>query len=232
MLFYLGYTLRLYVINKRHELTQAVNMIPDIEKFLRCESSEQEESQLLEWIEQNKENKRFFERERMLFNTSILHTPKKDQQHGTSRLMKIRKLKRIGFYSSNIAALIALAMLFGWMFNLYTEYELTTQMVRIDVPAGQKMNITLADGSVVWLNSESQITYPLKFGKKRHVKIDGEAMLYVAHDPKHPFTVETFACNVEVLGTQFNVVADSIAGRFSTALINGKVKVFNKKNRK
>ncbi len=62
-------------------------------------------------------------------------------------------------------------------------------------------------------------------GKERRVKVSGEAMFDVAHDARHPFVVETFACDVEVLGTKFDVVADEAESRFSASLLRGSVKV-------
>ena len=59
-------------------------------------------------------------------------------------------------------------------------------------------------------------------------KISGEAMFDVEHDPAHPFVVETFACDVEVLGTKFDVMAEEREGLFSAALLRGSVKVSNK----
>lgn len=60
------------------------------------------------------------------------------------------------------------------------------------------------------------------------MKISGEAMFDVEHDADHPFVVETFACDVEVLGTKFDVEAEPDEGIFSTALLRGSVKVSNK----
>ena len=63
---------------------------------------------------------------------------------------------------------------------------------------------------------------------ERRVKVAGEAMFDVEHDPAHPFVVETFACDVEVLGTKFDVMAEEREGLFSAALLRGSVKVTNR----
>ena len=60
------------------------------------------------------------------------------------------------------------------------------------------------------------------------MKVSGEAMFDVEHDPAHPFVVETFACDVEVLGTKFDVTAEEREGLFSAALLRGSVKVTNR----
>lgn len=94
------------------------------------------------------------------------------------------------------------------------------------VPAGQRINLTLQDGTSVWLNSGAEIEYPALFaGDTRQVRLKGTALFDVSHDAGHPFVVETYACRVEVLGTRFNVNADEQHGIFSTALLRGSVRV-------
>lgn len=96
----------------------------------------------------------------------------------------------------------------------------------IEAPAGQHVRISLNDGSQVDLNSGSRLIYPAIFsGGERRVKLVGEARFDVSHDEKQPFVVETFAYDVQVLGTDFNVIADEAKGRFATALFEGRVSI-------
>lgn len=89
--------------------------------------------------------------------------------------------------------------------------------------------MTLQDGTKVWLNAGTTLTYPAVFSRRdRRVKVAGEAMFDVAPDPDHPFIVETYACDIEVLGTKFNVRAEETENLFSTALMRGSVKVSNR----
>lgn len=93
---------------------------------------------------------------------------------------------------------------------------------------GKQIRVTLNDGSVLDLNSGSRIVYPSIFvGKERRIQLYGEAMFDVKSDADRPFIVETFACDVKVLGTHFNVIADEAKNLFSTALFRGKVAVLN-----
>ncbi|RVU00707.1 FecR family protein [Mucilaginibacter limnophilus] len=88
--------------------------------------------------------------------------------------------------------------------------------------------LILPDGSKVWLNAKSSITFPIAFsGKQRTVKMRGEAMFEIVHDEKHPFIVQTDEQTIEDIGTIFNVnaYADETATR--TTLVEGKVKVNN-----
>lgn len=96
----------------------------------------------------------------------------------------------------------------------------------IAVPAGQRINITLPDGTNVWLNARTTIQYPVTFNSsERLVKLDGEAYFDVARDETKPFIVQTNKFNVEVLGTKFDVESYSETQQFETALMEGSVKI-------
>lgn len=98
-------------------------------------------------------------------------------------------------------------------------------------PRGSKViNMALSDGSKVWLNAGSSLTYPIAFsGSKREVTVTGEVYFEVAHDKSHQFIVHKGAMDVEVMGTHFNVNAfedDDIT--IKVTLLEGLVKVKNK----
>ncbi|MBO9572409.1 MAG: FecR domain-containing protein, partial [Chitinophagaceae bacterium] len=95
----------------------------------------------------------------------------------------------------------------------------------MSTPKGGQYQLTLADGTRVWLNAASSITYPTAFNNKiREVSITGEAYFDVAKNKSQPFIVKTNEEQVTVLGTEFNINAypDEIS---KTSLINGSVKI-------
>ena len=97
-------------------------------------------------------------------------------------------------------------------------------------PRGSKViNMDLADGSKVWLNAGSSLTYPVLFmGNERKVSVTGEAYFEVAHDASRPFIVNNGAMNVRVLGTHFNVNAFEDDGNdIKVTLLEGSVKINN-----
>lgn len=99
----------------------------------------------------------------------------------------------------------------------------------VTTPKGNDFKIVLPDGTKVWLNTLSTISYPVVFdGKERKVKIIGEAYFEVARNPYQPFIVEANGTEVRVLGTHFNVSAYSEENTVKTTLIEGAVKVTNK----
>lgn len=128
------------------------------------------------------------------------------------------------------AAILAIGLFVGGYIGKEHTYDmLAGQINTLQVPYGQRLKFTLPDGSVVQLNSGAKIEYPAVFHKKlRKVTLSGEAVFDVEHDAKRPFVVETFASNIRVLGTKFNVVADERRQRFSTALLEGRVQITNR----
>jgi len=94
---------------------------------------------------------------------------------------------------------------------------------------GQQYQVVLPDGTKVWLNAASSITYPANFAnlKDRKVQLSGEAYFEVAKDKQHPFIVKTDQQQVEVLGTHFNVNSYGDEKATKTTLLEGSVKVSN-----
>jgi len=91
---------------------------------------------------------------------------------------------------------------------------------------GGQSQLLLADGTKVWLNSASSITYPTSFsGKDRAVKITGQAYFEIAKDKSKPFVVTAQDMNVEVLGTHFDINGYGDERTIKTTLLEGSVKV-------
>lgn len=94
-------------------------------------------------------------------------------------------------------------------------------------PRGSKVvNLILADGSLIWLNAGSSVTYPVSFpGNERHVIVNGEAYFEVKPDKTRPFTVSKNENHITVLGTHFNVNAYDDEKEMSVTLLEGAVSV-------
>jgi transmembrane sensor len=94
-------------------------------------------------------------------------------------------------------------------------------------PRGSRpISILLADGTIVWLNTESSLKYPVAFsGNERKVEITGEAYFEVAHDAKKPFIVTKAQTSITVLGTHFNVDAYDDNESIKVTLLEGSVEV-------
>jgi len=96
----------------------------------------------------------------------------------------------------------------------------------VTTPRGGEYQLVLQDGSKVWLNSASSISFPAVFtGKTREVSITGEAYFEIAKNPAKPFRVKALNSVVEVLGTHFNMMAYNDEAEMKTTLLEGSVKI-------
>lgn len=109
-----------------------------------------------------------------------------------------------------------------------------SEISQLLIPHGSSSKIVLNDSSVVWLNAGSSLIYPSKFGSKnREVVLFGEAFFEVVKDAKKPFTVQTTALEITVLGTKFNISAYPEDKTIQTVLEEGSVAIrkINRTNR-
>ena len=194
--------------------------------YYKGEVSDEEAQQITEWIEAKIEHQRYYQQLCRLFEVSYwiedipeqteVAFPKKTKalpwKHYVISFMKVAAIFVLGF---------ALHFFLNWQKT--THHELQHQ---IHVPTGQHVEIMLADGSKVWLNSGSTLTFPSKFnGKKRMVELDGEGFFEVKSDKEHPFIVSTSKYQVKAVGTSFNIYDYQDSPQFEAALLNGKVEV-------
>lgn len=94
------------------------------------------------------------------------------------------------------------------------------------VPKGGEYSMFLADGSEVWMNSETSLQFPVRFSaEKREVWLEGEACFKVAGNPDVPFIVHLNGCDITVLGTFFNVCAYVEDQQYQMTLVEGKIQI-------
>lgn len=113
----------------------------------------------------------------------------------------------------------------GWYWHSAREEARARQNI-VGTEKGSRSKLTLPDGSRVWLNGDSRISYGASFGKNnRELTLTGEAYFDVAGDPNHPMIIRTAAVTIRVLGTAFNVRAYPEEKTTATTLVQGKVQV-------
>lgn len=198
-------------------------------KYINGQTSEQEEKTIVDWLDADPNNQKELNalwsmQDALIANVPYPHHP---HLHLPTRRPKWYRQRFIRICTQAAAVLLLVAG--SWYASRTVIIEDTAkQYLSVAAPAGQRIDITLQDGTSVCLNSEAKLEYPIRFNRNRRVKLSGEAMFNVEHDAARPFIVETFACDVEVLGTKFNVTANELTHDFTTALLRGKVKVTNK----
>ncbi len=138
----------------------------------------------------------------------------------------VRKKKKLFYKTASIAAafigIIGIAF-FSSLFLVNQE-----KMVTQATAKGEKREIYLQDGSTVFLNSNSSITYPENFQEQRNLQLKGEAFFNVKRNPDKPFTITTGEVQTTVLGTSFNIHAYK-SNNIEVSVNTGKVEVSRKK---
>ncbi len=108
---------------------------------------------------------------------------------------------------------------------LYSQGTQTPEWGEMLVPPGQRSSLELSDGTTLWLNSGTRVTYPASFkGRERKIFVDGEVFADVAHDKRHPFIISAGDVEVKVLGTKFNMRAYTADQLIEVALVEGSVR--------
>lgn len=136
--------------------------------------------------------------------------------------------KRISAYYRQIAAILLVPLILGLTVVLFQHIPQPGTFTA-EAPLGQKARVELPDGSQVWLNSGSKITYASDFNrKKREISLEGEAYFDVRKNAGKPFWVHTASLDVQVTGTKFNLNAYNDELVTETALLEGHVNLFLK----
>ena len=195
-----------------------------LHRFFAGTASFEEEEAVCDWVDASDKNREELIRERKYFDVLLLHKTKNSSMvqsgHRFSLPFVIRESLKI---AAAISVLLVSAL---YISNNVGKSAPVLEMNKIVVPPGQRANLTLSDGTNVWLNARTKIVYPAVFDKSvRQVAVDGEAYFDVAKDKKRPFIVETGKCNMEVLGTKFNVEGYSDKDDFEVTLMEGSVRV-------
>ncbi|MCQ2135167.1 MAG: FecR domain-containing protein [Bacteroidales bacterium] len=191
-------------------------------KFFNGELSENESIELISWAEKSQDNYAMLEKERQLFDLLNL-APEECFAEPEVKVRRLTFVWKALSVAAGVAALIAAALFLRTPDK--SQYMVADTVVT--APAGSRSLVNLPDGTQVWLNAGSSMTYSALPGKdgKREVSLEGQARFDVSKDEAHPFVVHTYLADIEVLGTSFDVIADKDRGLFETALFTGKVSI-------
>ena len=198
-----------------------------LNKYIAGDATPEEKEEVARWLDTDKKNMKEFLALRKLYDISIW------QQEANSTIQENKAtdkkqwtLRTIAIELSKIAAIFIIAFTVVYSFIITEETTDPANMQTIFVPPGQRAELTLTDGTKVWLNAKTTFSFPDRFtADSRNVILDGEGYFDVAKDAEKPFTVKTEKYDIRVLGTEFNVTAYSASSNFETSLLKGSVEV-------
>lgn len=204
-------------------------------KFLNREISVEEENNLLDWVNAKPVNRFYFNsiRDTWYSASQLTQTSFFNEAGALDKLHKhinaySDKSKKYNFsYFLKVAAILLGVFALGGI-SSYLFINKTTssnQVVKVLAPKGSRSVAYLPDGTVVWLNAGSELSYKVNSGKNREVKLSGEAFFKVKTDKKHPFIVQAKGLSIKALGTSFNVKAYPEEKKVTTTLVEGIVNI-------
>jgi len=198
-------------------------------KYIKGECTYQEKKDVLRWLDSDPANMKEYIALRRMNDIFIWQTnPDFVSNKKSKKSFSLLSLNKYYLEILKIAAVFIFAIFVSrFLFPDIYSVRPVVAMQTINVPAGQRAEIILADGTKVWLNANSKLIFPSQFAEKsRIVKLDGEGFFDVTHNKSKPFIVETNnKYNVKVWGTKFNLIAYSKNKQFETSLLEGSVEV-------
>lgn len=210
-------------------------MDEQLDKYFLGELSNREKAALFDQIESCPEKKMEFIRMQNTVAISKLAKQKGDEERAGQKMKELetrinrKQVRHFYLNMAKYAAVIAVVLVNAWLLtDKFIPQEKPLLFTKIEVPKGQRIFMTLQDGTEAWLSPRSVIKIPNEFSMdERSVELDGEGFFSVTKDAKRPFIVKTQRYNIEVLGTKFNVFAYSKSKKFETILVEGRVQVTN-----
>lgn len=137
-----------------------------------------------------------------------------------------KRIHKLTFAISSVAAVLLLLFVVYALFRSLAPRTIVAQNHVVQTGKGERKKITLLDGSTVWLNAESSLSFAPNFGKKhRNLKLVGEAFFEVGPKRDCPFIIYAAGIKTSVLGTSFNVKAYPNYRQVKVAVSSGKVQV-------
>ena len=196
-------------------------------RYIEGNADAKEKKHIILWLNEKPEHVQEYLKQRKLYDLQIWNTEKISSNNlSTPETAKKHVSRRIYTDILKIAASLIIGILGTVLFfsREAPDEELMTHA--ITVPASQRAELLLSDGTKVWLNSGTTLTYPEKFSKNaREVILDGEGYFKVKENKEKPFTVKTPQHDLLVLGTEFNVKAYSKSNKFEASLLSGSIEI-------
>lgn len=211
---------------------QDINII--IARYFDGSAAPDEIKRLRQWIEQSPDNKKIFFEQQDLWEalTPSFSVSESDTEKAERKVMAKAGIvprgsgiiRKLFVFWSRIAAVAILPLIAITVFFLARPGNATLQDITLSTDYGCTSKATLPDGTLVWLNANSSLSYPQNMhADSRDVNLQGEAYFDVHSDAAHPFIVHTPYISVTATGTEFNV--NAYDSDVSVTLAEGKVEI-------
>ncbi len=211
-------------------------------------NNEQDELYWENWIREHPDKEEVVKEARYLVHTMSVRVPSEEKQKEWKKVrpkkfsykkkqsipaQEFRSKRKFAFLGVAAVLLLFVAGLWFWNSNNKGEDKIRNTssnpslVTAFETHYGEQHKVVLKDGTKVWLNADSKLTYvsDFKTDDKREVSLSGEAYFEVSQKAHQPFIVHTKGMNIIVLGTSFNVKAYPKEQAFETTLVDGSVKV-------
>jgi ferric-dicitrate binding protein FerR (iron transport regulator) len=191
-----------------------------LERYIEGNVTPEEIAAVVDWLNASAGNVREYMALHKLYDISVLNRA----ELPAAIVRRRPAVRRIAIEFAKIAAVFAVAMACFHFLDRQPAEMLPAAFHTLVVPAGQRAELLLSDGTKVWLNAKSRLVYPAVFENgKREIRLDGEGFFEVTPNEAQPFVVKTKAMDIQVLGTEFNVVAYDTYPATEVALLKGSV---------
>lgn len=205
-----------------------------IVSYLKGEATNDQQKELLAWLELSEENRFYFRSIKDVYDLGRIESDIRDSQVDRQWHKFLDKVfpvyntnswLRIGHILLRYAAVFAFGLICMQLISYFiSDKETYSKVTKVETGVGERSKVSLPDGSIVWVNACSSISYDESFGKEnRTIRMRGEAFFDVEKDQSKPFLVHAEPFTFRVTGTSFNVYAFDEEDEISLALIEGSV---------
>lgn len=186
---------------------------------------------LSEWLNESEKNREEFRRLKNYWDAEVSFNHSVPPSLSADKLLQTidkqnKRTKRMQFWKTvaPLVAAVTLLFIFSTAFFFHQTNSHVSEYYTL-LTDDHKSDFTLDDGTVITLNKNSRLTYSDAFGKSnRSVQLEGEAYFEVAKDASKPFAVEMNGASIVVLGTHFNVKADTSSDDITATLVEGSIR--------
>lgn len=208
-----------------------------ITREVNGEITVREQNMLKQWLQRSDNHRELYEKQKRLIQAQLIMISQKKVNERRERtktgvinslLKRNRKVKHAVYSSLSILVVGFCITVLFFDQGLNQRDQLLAGTFKIAAPKGQTTSFTLPEGSEVWLNAASELTFG--YDMENHIRkasLEGEGYFKIAHDKKRPFIVEGFKHKIKVYGTEFNVISNSQLQQYEVTLHNGSVGILD-----